>query len=143
MTAQPASAASPPPEQQSGPTLLQLAASTFSQLRGLIGDTLGLAALEARLAALSLFGIVAAAVAAAFALLAFWLTLQATLVLAFMRLGADPLWLMAGFTLLNGLAIALCLMFIRRLSGNLKFKATAAAIRGSGMHAAPEARNPP
>lgn len=141
MAAQPAPAASPPSSQERAPALLQLAASTFEQLRSLIGNSLGLAALEARLAALSLIGIVAAALAAAFALLAFWLTLQATLVLAFTRLGADPLWLMAGFTVLNALAMVLCLLFIRRLGSNLKFKATTAALRGSGMHATPEPGN--
>ena len=144
MSAQSASAEpQPSASQDTAPSLAQLAGSTFAQLHKLIGNTLGLAALEARLAALSLIGIVAAALAAAFALMTFWLILQATLIVAITRLGVDLLWVLAGFTVLNGALIALCLAYIRRLSDNLKFKATATALRGSGMHATPETRDSP
>ncbi|HEX5515691.1 MAG TPA: hypothetical protein VFY81_14930 [Gammaproteobacteria bacterium] len=112
-------------------------------MRKLIGDLLGLAALEARLATLSLIGIVATALAAAFAIMAFWLLLQAALLVGFLRLGADLLWLLIGFTVFNGLTVMLCLFFIRRLSGNLTFRATTAALRGSDTHATAETRHSP
>lgn len=143
MLAQEAAAKPEPASQSADPTLGTLALGTISLVRKLIGDLLSLAALEARLAALSLIGIVAAALATAFAVMAFWLMLQATLLVGFLRLGADLLWLLAGFTVFNGLAVMLCLFFIRRLGGNLTFRATAAALRGSDMHAAAETRHSP
>jgi hypothetical protein len=114
--------AAPPP--------LALASNIAAQARDLLANTFGLAALELRLAALSLGGILAAALAAAFALIAFWLMLQAALIVALSRQGIDLVWLLAGFTVLNGLAVVALLLFAWRLSGNLVFRNTAAALRG-------------
>lgn len=118
------------------PQPLALALSIATQVRNLLINTFGLAALELRLAALSLGGILAAALAAAFTLVVFWLMLQAILIVALSRLGIDLIWLLAGFTLLNGLAIVLLLLFAWRLSGNLIFRHTVAAIRGGDAHEA-------
>lgn len=137
------SSATAAPSEPAAPSLAQLALATFTELRQLIGGSLSLAALEARLAALSLIGIVATALAAVLAIMAFWLTLQATLVAALWRLGVDLLWALAGFTLLNALLVALCLLYMRRLSGNLKFSATAGILRGHSSHATTEAGNTP
>jgi hypothetical protein len=138
MAAHDASAAAP-----AEPPLSTQALNTLAILRDLVGNTAGLAALEARLAALSLAGIVATALAAGFAVMAFWLLLQAALIVGFMRLGADLLWLLAGFTLLNAASVVLCLYLIRRLGGNLTFRATAAALRGRAMDATAETPGPP
>lgn len=123
------------------PPLTALAVGSIAHLRQLVADTLGLAALEARLAGISLGGIVVAAMGAAFAVMAFWLLLQAGLIVGFMRLGADLLWLLAGFTVLNGLTAIALLLSIRRLSRNLMFSATAQALRKESAHAASEAGN--
>lgn len=123
------------------PPLTALALGTLSNLRELVADTLGLAALEARLAGISLGGIVVAALGAAFAVMAFWLLLQAGLIVGFMRLGADLLWLLAGFTVLNGLTAVALLLSIRRLSRNLMFRATTQALRKESAYAAPETGN--
>jgi hypothetical protein len=112
------------------PGLSALALGTLALLRQLVADVLGLVALETRLAGLSLGGIVLSALAAAFAVMAFWLMLQAGLIVAISRTGIDVLWLLAGFTLLNGLTAVVLLLFIRRLSRNLTFRATAEALRG-------------
>jgi hypothetical protein len=124
------------------PTLATLASGTAALVRELATDTLGLAALEVRLAAISLAGMVAAALAAAFAVMAFWLLLQAGLMVAFARMGADVLWLLVAFTVFNGLTALLLLLSIRRLSRHLTFKATAEALRGRSTHETPETRNP-
>lgn len=123
------------------PKPVELALTVAAQVRKLLANTFGLAALELRLAALSLGGILAAAMAAAFALMAFWLMLQALLTVALLRLGIDLIWLLAGFTVLNGLTIVVLLLFAWRLSGNLVFRNTAAALRGSNFHGT-EARHP-
>lgn len=123
------------------PKPVELALTVAAQVRKLLANTFGLAALELRLAALSLGGILAAAMAAAFALMAFWLMLQALLTVALLRLGIDLIWLLAGFTVLNGLTIVVLLLFAWRLSGNLVFQNTAAALRGSNFHGT-EARHP-
>lgn len=132
-----------PPDTPAEPSLGAAALGTAALIRDLLGDALGLLALEARLAGLSLAGIVAAAVAAAFAVLAFWLLLQAGLIVAFGRLGIDVLWLLAAFALLNGAGALLLLLAIRRLSRNLMFKATAGALGKGGANAEPAARNSP
>lgn len=138
----PASQAAPGPDTSAEPPLGAVALGTAALIRDLIGDTLGLLALEARLAGLSLAGIIVAAVVAAFAMMAFWLLLQAGLIIAFSRLGIDVLWLLATFTVLNGAGALLLLLSIRRLSRNLMFKGTARAFGSGDAHAGPAARNP-
>lgn len=115
---------------EEAPGLTENALGGLSALRHLIGDTFGLLGLEARLAGLSLAGIMLSALAAAFSLMATWLLLQAALAVGLMRLGADALLLLSAFTVLNAAAGLGLLALIRRLSRNLTFKATGRAIRG-------------
>lgn len=111
-----------------------LALNIVAQARDLMANLFGLAVLEARLAALSLGGILAAAMAATFVFIAFWLMLQALLIVILSRQGIDLIWLLIGFTLLNGLAVIALLLFAWRLSGNLVFRNTAVALRGNSPH---------
>lgn len=117
------------------PGWAELALSTGARLRDLVADSLSLLGLEFRRAGLSLAGIVVAALGAAFAVMAFWLLLQALLIVGLGRLGIDVLWLLLAFTLLNA-ALALLLLFsIGRMSRNLTFRATAQALRARSSDA--------
>lgn len=119
------------PASNAAPKSAALASGLAAQIGSLLANTAGLAALELRLAALSLGGILAAALAAVFALMAFWLMLQATLIVVLWRMGLELPWLLLGFTIANGLAVLLLLLLAKRLSRHLLFRNTAAALTGS------------
>jgi hypothetical protein len=114
--------------EEAAPGLAALGLGGLASLRHLLGDSLQLLGLEARLAGLSLAGIIAAALAVAFSLMATWLLLQGALVLALIRLGLDALMLLLVFTALNAAASLGLLAIIRRLSRNLMFQATRQAV---------------
>lgn len=123
MSATPDSAAPTDADDQQ-PGLLEHALGAAQAARLLVADAFGLIGLEARLAGLSLAGIVVAAIAAAFALMAFWLLGQAALVVALTALDLPPALMLLALAVFNLLLAALLLVVIRRLSRNLMFKAT-------------------
>lgn len=119
-----------PPKEAGGASLPEHALGVLSALRRLFGGYFRLLGLEARLAGLSLAGIIAAAVVAAFCLIAAWLLLQALALLALMRLDIGILWLLGAFSALNVIASAGLFVLIRRLGRNLMFTATGRALSG-------------
>ena len=128
----------PPPGDES--TLAALGAHAHGAAGALVqlaADLLRLIALETRLAGLSLAGILFAAMAASFSVMALWLLLQALVAVGLTRLGADMLLVLLGLIGVNGLISVALLLFIRRLSGNLLFRATGRALFGHRREAPP------
>jgi hypothetical protein len=92
-------------------------------LREVASETLALLGLEAQLAGSSLAGMLLAAVAAAALLLSAWLLALAGVAIALSYLGANLALVLLAFALGNAALGLYLTKTIRRLSGNLRFRA--------------------
>lgn len=117
-----------PGEEQDSPGLAAHALGALAAVRDLVHDAAGLAALEARLAGVSLAGVLFSALTAAFTVMSVWILLQAVAAVLLVQAGVAVLATLLGLLALNALATLLLLIAIRRLSRNLMFHATREAL---------------
>lgn len=128
-----------PPPGQEEPDLKAALSGSLAALRYYLADLLGLAALEAQLAGLSLAAVFALALGLAFLLMAAWILLQAAAVVALGRADVPVDLTLLILAVANvGLGV-LCLRWIRRSLQNMRFRALRAALKGREADAAAEA----
>lgn len=105
-------------------SLIEAGSALWSVISDLIGDTVRLAALETRLAGLSLSAMLALAVAGGLLLITAWLLLAAALAVWLTRWGLAWESALIGVAILNVLLCVPVFWLIGRLSRNLLFAAT-------------------
>lgn len=107
-----------------GESLVETAFALWRAVAGLIGDTIKLAALETRIAALSLSTIVGLALGIALLVVTAWLLLIAALAVWLVRMGLGWELALIGIAILNILLSVWAWRSIVHLSRNLLFSVT-------------------
>ncbi len=119
-----------PDSPDSDPNLVAVAGQLLQALRSTVDQTLRLIAQEARLAAVSLAGIIVFGVFAGIAVVAAWLLIAGAGVVWTVQAGLDWVPALLLFALINFGLAALAWFGIRSLSKNLLFRASRRCVTG-------------